>query len=281
MKARAEIVVSGVAVCIDMDHAERPISGNSPQDWQRDRMITADRQRRYASRMNGSEEGGDFGERPLQLEGPFDPGVSQIGDADEVEGRHAGRLIDLADERRLVADVARAMARAWAVGDATVERHADEADVDLIEPHAVGEAEEGGNSAIARLQLRIGQFRIAPNLLHHAEAPFGKDLPVVNAPPRICRAVAGGVAHERHPDLSDWSPRNCSHLIGISSASETSMEMASTTCSGATAAAMPRSGCSTAWSYRPGSHGHVFGNKVIFQPATEIMMERALARWVR
>src|SRR5215831_3366618 len=181
MKARAEIVVSGVAVGIDMDHAERPISGNGPQDWQRDRMITADRQRRYASRMNGSEEGGDFGERPLQLEGPFDPGVSQIGDADEVEGRHAGRLIDLADERRLVADVARAMARAWAVGDATVERHADEADVDLIEPHAVGEAEEGGNSAIARLQLRIGQFRIAPNLLHHAEAPFGKDLPVVNA----------------------------------------------------------------------------------------------------
>ena len=41
--------------------------------------------------MNGGKEGGDFGERPLQLEGPFDPGVSQIGDADEVEGRHAGR----------------------------------------------------------------------------------------------------------------------------------------------------------------------------------------------
>src|SRR5215470_14432362 len=66
-------------------------------------------------------------------------------------------------------------------GNATVERHADEADVDLIEPHAVGEAEEGGNSAIARLQLRIGQFRIAPNLLDHAQAPFGKDLPAVNA----------------------------------------------------------------------------------------------------
>src|SRR5262249_15203271 len=72
MKARAEIVVSGVAVGIDMDHAERPISGNSPQDWQRDRMITADRQ---TGRMNGSEEGGNFGERPLQLEGPFDGGA--------------------------------------------------------------------------------------------------------------------------------------------------------------------------------------------------------------
>jgi hypothetical protein len=95
-------------------------------------MITADRQRRCAGRVNGSEEGGDFGERALQLEGPFDPGISQIGDADEVEGRHAGRLIDLADERRLVAKVARAVTRAWAVGDATVERHANETDVDLI-----------------------------------------------------------------------------------------------------------------------------------------------------
>src|ERR1700738_3744586 len=175
MKARAEIVVAGVAVGIDMDHAERPISGNCPEDRQRDRVITADRQRRYASRMNGSEEGDDFGERALQLEGPFDPGISQIGDADEVEGRHAGRLIDLADERRLVADVAWAVARAWAVGDATVERHADETDVDLIEPHAVGEAEEGRDSAIARLQLRIGQFQIALNLLDHCRGPVWRE----------------------------------------------------------------------------------------------------------
>jgi len=66
------------------------------------------------------------------------------------------------------------VARAWAVGDATVERHADKTDVDLIEPHGVGEAEEGRDSAVARLQLRIGQFRIALNLLDHAEAPFGE-----------------------------------------------------------------------------------------------------------
>src|SRR6516162_10708994 len=137
-------------------------------------MITADRQRRNASRMNGSEKVGNFAKRPLQLEWLFDPAVSQIGDADEVERRHTGRLIDLADERRLIADIARAVACAWAVGDAAIDRHADEADVDLIEPHAVGEAEEGRNSAVARAQLRIGQFRIALNLLDHTEAPFGK-----------------------------------------------------------------------------------------------------------
>jgi hypothetical protein len=93
--------------------------------------------------MNGSKEGGDFGERPLQLKGPLDPGISQIGDADEVERCHAGCLIDLADERRLGADGTRAVARTWAVGNATVERHADKANVDLIEPRVVGQAEEG------------------------------------------------------------------------------------------------------------------------------------------
>jgi hypothetical protein len=46
------------------------------------------------------------------------------------------------------------VARAGAVGDATVERHADETDVDLIQPHGVGEAEEGRDSAVARLHLR-------------------------------------------------------------------------------------------------------------------------------
>jgi hypothetical protein len=85
-------------------------------------MITANRQRRYAGRMNGSEEGSDLRERPLQLEGLFDPGVPQIRDADEIERRYAGRLIDLADERRVDADIAWAVARAGAVGDATIER---------------------------------------------------------------------------------------------------------------------------------------------------------------
>jgi hypothetical protein len=88
-------------------------------DRQRDRMITADRQRRNASRMNRSEGGGDFRERPLQLEGPFDPGIAQISDADEVEWRYASRLINFSDERRLIADLAWAVAGARSVGCAT------------------------------------------------------------------------------------------------------------------------------------------------------------------
>ncbi len=42
----------------------------------------------------------------------------------------------------------------------------------FIEQLGVGEAEEGRDSGVARLRLRIGQFRIALNLFDHAEAPL-------------------------------------------------------------------------------------------------------------
>jgi len=58
METRAQIVVADVAVGIELHYAERP---NRSQDRQRDRMIAANRQRRYANRMDGSEEGRDFG----------------------------------------------------------------------------------------------------------------------------------------------------------------------------------------------------------------------------
>src|SRR6266536_1033005 len=168
METRAEIVVAGIAVGIELHQAERSIFGNGSQDRQRDRMIADHRERGYASRIDGSEEGSDFGERALQLEGPFDPSIPEIGDADEVEGRHAGRLVDLADERRLVADVARAVARACAIGDTTVEWHSHEADVDLVEPHSVREAEKSRDSTVAWLQLRISELRVTLDLLDHA-----------------------------------------------------------------------------------------------------------------
>ena len=57
------------------------------------------------------------------------------------------------------------MAGAWAIGDATVERHAD----DLVKPLGVRKAEERGDSAVAWPQLRIHEFRVMLNLLDHAE----------------------------------------------------------------------------------------------------------------
>ena len=55
---------------------------------------------------------------------------------------------------------------AW-LCDERIERHGHQANVDIIEPNAMGKTEEGRNPAIARAQLRIGQFGIALNLLDH------------------------------------------------------------------------------------------------------------------
>src|SRR6266702_4294420 len=96
-------------------------------------MIAADGQRRYTCCMDGREEASDFTERSLQLEWALDPRIPQIGDADKVEGGDAGRLVDLANQRRMVADVARPVTGACPVGGATVKRDADEANVDLGE----------------------------------------------------------------------------------------------------------------------------------------------------
>jgi hypothetical protein len=67
----------------------------------------------------------------------------------------------------LVADVAWAVARTWAVvtppSNGTPTRPMSTSSSRPL----WGEAEEGRDSAIARLQLRIGQFQIALNLLDH------------------------------------------------------------------------------------------------------------------
>src|SRR5688572_2538450 len=103
---------------------------------------------------------GDLLEARFEMEGPLDPGVAEVADAAEVEGRHPARLVDLADERGLVADLARSVSRAGAVGDAAVEGDADEADLGPGPVVAgVRRAHEGRYAGVARTDLRVGEFR--------------------------------------------------------------------------------------------------------------------------
>ena len=48
MEARALLVIARVAMGIDVHQAERSILGNCAQNWKRDRMVAADRQRHTA-----------------------------------------------------------------------------------------------------------------------------------------------------------------------------------------------------------------------------------------
>ncbi len=69
----------------------------------------------------------------------------------------------------MVTDLSRAVAGAGPIGDATVVRHADDADVNLAKLLGVREAEERRDPAIAWPQLRIREFRVTLNLFDHAE----------------------------------------------------------------------------------------------------------------
>ena len=143
---------------VDVDHADRALGGDRAQDRQRDRVVAAGRQRHDPGGVHLAIEGGDLVERALEMERALHPGVAEIGDPAELIGCDAARLIDLAHQRGLVADLARPVPGAGAVGHAAVEGHADQPDVDGGEILAVGRAHEGGEPGVARPRHRIIEF---------------------------------------------------------------------------------------------------------------------------
>ena len=155
MVVGAEIVGAGIAMGVDVHHANRAQGGDRAQDRQRDRMVAAGGQRHDPGLVDLAIEGGDLGEPALEVERPLHPGVAEVGDPAELVGRDPARLVDLAHQRRLVADLARAVARAGAVGHAAVERHADQPDVDVRQILAIGRAHERRKPGVARPRHRI------------------------------------------------------------------------------------------------------------------------------
>ncbi len=58
--------------------------------------------------------------------------VAEIGTVAQVKRPDAGGVVHVARHRRQVADLARSVARAGAVGRAAVPGHADQADIDFV-----------------------------------------------------------------------------------------------------------------------------------------------------
>src|ERR1035437_659605 len=173
MEARAHIVVAGVAMRVDMHHADRTAGGERAQDRQADRGIAADRDRDDAAGDHAAIEAGDLPQRDLQLVWLLQPAIAEIAHQRDGEGGDAGGGVDPAQQRGLLAHRARAVPRAGAVGDAAVERHADQADIGGPEILAIGRAEEAGDPSIARQRLRIGVLLITGRLLDLVHAPSG------------------------------------------------------------------------------------------------------------
>ena len=87
------------------------------------------------------------------------PGVAEVGDFDEIERSDAGRLVVAADHRRLLAHRPRPVARAGAIRDASVERHADDSDVDPGRRFPQRPAKEGRDAGVTRPKLGVRSFR--------------------------------------------------------------------------------------------------------------------------
>ena len=121
-------------------------------------MIASGAQRNHPGRMDALEEGADLFERAFQMERPLHPGVAEIGDRAQLERRDAARLIDLAHQRALIADLARAVPRARAIGHAAVERHPDQPDVDTVQVLAIGRPHESREPRVTGARHRVLEF---------------------------------------------------------------------------------------------------------------------------
>ena len=96
-------------------------------------MIATQRERRHARGGELAEELGDALERGLDVH-RVDRRVADVGDLAELERRHPGRRMDLAQEPRHLANLGRARARAGAEEGAHVVGHADEGDIEIVQP---------------------------------------------------------------------------------------------------------------------------------------------------
>ena len=74
-------------------------------------------------------EGRDFRQRGFEFIRFLDPRIAEVAHAGLGEGHDAGDAVDAAQQAGLVAHGARAVAGAGAVGDAAIEGHADDADI--------------------------------------------------------------------------------------------------------------------------------------------------------
>ena len=145
----AEIAVVGVGMGVEMDHADRPLLGDGAEDRQRDQVVAAGRQRQAPAAWTLAKKRSMRPSAVHQVD-RIDRRVAEIGDARQLVGRDAADMMHLAHEARHVADLARPVARAGAVGGAAVPRHADQRDVEARRIGHVRQAHEGRDVAEAR-----------------------------------------------------------------------------------------------------------------------------------
>ncbi len=120
-------------------------------------MVAADAERDRPGRNDGRDPGLDPGETVVQVDG-IDRQVADVGDVGDAEGLSSGDVVHPPHQARLVADLARSMARAGPVGGAAVPGNAVERDVEPLRRGHKGQPHEGRHAGVARHQGRIDRL---------------------------------------------------------------------------------------------------------------------------
>ena len=107
-------------------------AGEGPHDRQGDGVVAAGAQRHDAGRRDPVVMAFDVRDRLVEPVNALDGDVAEVGDLREIAGAHSGLVVHHAHQRRLLAQVPRAMAGARTIGHPTVERHPHDSDVDAV-----------------------------------------------------------------------------------------------------------------------------------------------------
>ena len=185
----AEIGVAGVRMGVDMDHAERPLGAERPQDRVGDDVVAADRERRDAALVEVADHRLDPAQRVGDVD-RVDRHVADIRAGAERIRRDMRAVIDEPHQRGGLAHLARPEAGAGPVGGGAVERDADERDVDLARRLGrleIGQPHEGRDAGEARH--------------HHA----GQGLVGLDAPRAVGGILRSGHEIVRAPAISPQS----------------------------------------------------------------------------
>ncbi len=154
----AEIAVEKVRVAVEMDHAQRAVLGQRPQDGQAAQVIAARGQRHDPRIAHTAVEAFHPGHAVGQV-CRVGGHVAQIGAVGGLEGPRPGRAVLGPDHGGKVAQLPRPVAGAGAVGGAAVPGGADQADLHILQARIVQghmrEPHEGGHTRKAR-QVETG-----------------------------------------------------------------------------------------------------------------------------
>lgn len=180
----AEIAIPGIGVRVEVDHPNRAPAGNRAEDGQRDQVIAAGGKGQTAGRAHRLIEPLDYRQRLHQVD-RIHRRVAHVRASGKPVRRDPADVMRTAHEARHVADLARPVAGAGAVGRAAIPRHADERYVELRGIADAGQAHERRDRAKARHERRIDRLRELGGCCHALAVRT-----VVNDP--------GGRGH--HPD---------------------------------------------------------------------------------